>query len=173
MRSAANRQLISPAFTMSSSRTRILRRLRAARQRILRLSMSESPRRGAHFRGAMAASEVWSVRRAKEAGEALRPSRTKPCATSPSDRPRPSPRGAPTPSATTTTTGSSGAPIGTVVGLVVAREQILFSDPKQFDRLLNATVLRRFLTRPRYDKYLVQDHRLEDERAHRHGYWNE
>ena len=85
--------------------------------------MSESPRRGAHFRGAMAASEVWSVRRAKEAGEALRPSRTKPCATIPSDRPRPSPRGAPTPSATTTTTGSSVAPIGTVVGLVVARER--------------------------------------------------
>ena len=133
----------------------------------------ESPRRGAHFRGAMAASEVWSVRRAKEAGEALRPSRTKPCATIPSDRPRPSPRGAPTPSATTTTTGSSGAPIGTVVGLVVAREQILFSDPKQFDRLLNATVLRRFLTRPRYDKYLVQDHRLEDERAHRDWHWKE
>ena len=123
MRSAANRQLISPAFTTSSSCTSILRRLRAARRRILRLSMSESPRRGAHFRGAMAASEVWSVRRAKEAGEALRPSRTKPCATIPSDRPRPSPRGAPTPSATTTTTGSSGAPIGTVVGLVVARER--------------------------------------------------
>ena len=66
-----------------------------------------------------------------------------------------------------------GRAIGTVVGLVVAREQILFSDPKQFDRLLNATVLRRFLTRPRYDKYLVQDHRLEDERAHRDWHWKE
>ena len=137
--------------------------------------MSESPRRGAHFRGAMAASEVWSVRRAKEAGEALRPSRTKPCATIPSDRPRPSPRGAPTPSATTTTTGSSVAPIGTVVGLVVAREQILFPDRKQFEEM-NAngfTTVSDEATRPKYDKYLVQDHRLEDEHAHRDWHWKE
>ena len=70
----------------------------------------------------------WPPRRcgacvARRAGEALRPSRTKPCATIPSDRPRPSPRGAPTPSATTTTTGSSARPSVTVVGLVVARER--------------------------------------------------
>ena len=82
-----------------------------------------APRRGAHFRGAMASSEVWSVRRAKEAGEALRPSRANPRTTTPSDRPRPSLRGAPSPRATTTTS-SSGAPIGTVVGLVVARERV-------------------------------------------------